>query len=192
MSRATKGKSKGVGRKVSSASIGSIMVELEEIDLADLKQDHANARKHGPRGLGEVGDSLQSVGPARSLVIHKGRIIAGNLTHEAALERGFRKAVRVRLPPGVVLVNDRSDLTAAKAAEAGIRDNRSAEAPDTGWDMPVLDGLAEEHALDLGALGFTEAELEALRDGEPAATEDLEERGGGGGCKHCPEHCGTE
>ena len=47
--------------------------------IADLTPDPANRRKHNPRNIGMIVESLQKVGAARSIVIdEQGNILAGN------------------------------------------------------------------------------------------------------------------
>ena len=58
------------------------MAEIEHI--GELKPDPKNARRHNPRNVGMIVDSLRAVGAARSIVIdEKGNILAGNATIEA-------------------------------------------------------------------------------------------------------------
>ena len=63
--------------------------------LSDLKPDTLNARKHNPRNLSMIEQSLRQVGAARSGVIDEdGTILAGNGTYEALAAAGIER-VRV-------------------------------------------------------------------------------------------------
>src|SRR4051812_30832641 len=79
--------------KVKATKSKSIDAPTESI--ADLHQDAKNCRKHNPRNIGSIVNSLQQVGAARSIVIDENnRILAGNGLVEAAAEAGIER-VRV-------------------------------------------------------------------------------------------------
>ena len=56
-------------------------------NLADLKPDKRNARKHNPRNIGMIADAIREIGVSRSGVIDEdGNILAGNGTYDALSE----------------------------------------------------------------------------------------------------------
>ena len=60
--------------------------------LKDLAPDPRNARKHNPKNIGMISDSLRAVGAGRSIVIDEhNEILAGNGLCEAAAEAGITK-----------------------------------------------------------------------------------------------------
>ena len=60
--------------------------------IKDLIPAPHNRRKHTPRNVGMIVDSLHKVGTGRSIVIdEKNEVLAGNATIEAAGEAGITK-----------------------------------------------------------------------------------------------------
>lgn len=58
--------------------------------LSDLKQDGRNARRHSPRNLAMIEESIQRNGFGRSILLaNDGTIIAGNATYESCASAGF-------------------------------------------------------------------------------------------------------
>lgn len=111
--------------------------------LADLSPDPQNARKHNPRNIGQVQNSLQKYGAARSIVIDEaGQIIAGHGVVEAAALAGIEKVQVVDGDGETIIAVRRSGLTKAQKQELGIADNRGAELAE--WDTDVLAGLATD------------------------------------------------
>ena len=63
--------------------------------LSDLTADPKNARRHTPRNISMIADSLKAVGGARSIVIdERGHVLAGNATVEAAAKAGVHALTR--------------------------------------------------------------------------------------------------
>lgn len=80
--------------------------------LSDLHPDQRNARKHNPRNIGMVADSLREVGAARSGVIDEdGNILAGNGTWEALAEAGIERVKVVEADGNEWVVVRRKGLT---------------------------------------------------------------------------------
>jgi len=106
-------------------------LNIERRKIAELKNDPANARKHSPRNLKAIRDSLDVFGQQKPIVVDsRGVVIAGNGTLEAARELGWDE-IDVAV----------TDLDPAHAQAFGIADNRTAELAE--WDTDVLGQLLE-------------------------------------------------
>jgi DNA modification methylase len=123
----------------------------ERVNIASLKFDPRNARKHDDRNIKAIMDSLSKFGQQKAIVVGEDNIvIAGNGTLEAAKRLGW-DTIDVR----------RSGLKSDEATAYAIADNRSAELAE--WDDPVLgDILSElkESGWELDDLGFNDEDLE--------------------------------
>jgi hypothetical protein len=132
--------------------------------LEDLKQDPVNARKHNPRNVAMIVDSIQELGCGRSILIDEdGRILAGNATYEALVEAGITKVRVVEGNGDEIIAVQRSDLTSLEKARLSLYDNRTSEL--AAWDTDVIEVLHE--LADCGLDGvfdkiFTDRELGAL------------------------------
>ena len=129
-------------------------MKIERRKIAELKNDPANARKHSPRNLKAIRDSLDVFGQQKPIVIDsRGVVIAGNGTLEAARELGWDDiAVAV------------TDLDPAHAQAFGIADNRTAELAE--WDTDILGQLLEGMDSDLAdILSIDDLELPDSIDG---------------------------
>ena len=123
----------------------------EVIDLADLKQDPKNPRKHSVRNIGLITDALREVGSGRSLLIDaSGEIIAGNGVQEAAAIAGISKVKIVDAEADTLIAVRRKDLKGKKKRRASLLDNRAGELAD--WDSEVLEKIAAEDELLLSGL----------------------------------------
>jgi len=109
--------------------------------LEDLKQDPVNARKHNPRNVNMIVDSIQELGCGRSILIDEdGMIIAGNATYEALVEAGITKVRVVDGRGDEIVAVRRIDLTKLEKARLALFDNRASELAS--WDTEVLATLA--------------------------------------------------
>lgn len=131
-------------------------------NLEQLHPDKRNARKHNPRNLGMIEQSLQEVGTARSIVVDEdGNILAGNGTHEVATRLGMKLQV-VDSDGETLIAVRRRNLTPEQKQRLALFDNRAAETAE--WDTDVLgEILAANH--DALAGMFTADELEVLVQG---------------------------
>ena len=114
--------------------------------IAQLKLDPSNARKHSQRNLDAIAASLEKFGQVRPIVVHRGTVIAGNGTVQAAKSIGWSDIAIIEVP-------DSWDADQAKAY--ALVDNRTAELAE--WDEPVLAGQLIEldtAGWDVSALGF--------------------------------------
>lgn len=128
--------------------------------LADLTPDSRNARKHNPRNIGMIRDSLGKVGAARSIVIDEdGNILAGNGTVEALADAGIEKVRVVETDGNEIVAVMRKGLTDKQKLELALADNRTAELAE--WDPIVLEELNLE-APEIVADFFRENEIDEM------------------------------
>lgn len=127
--------------------------------IGDLIHDRSNPRKHNPRNIKVIVDSLHDVGFARSIVIDEdNNILAGNGVTEAAMLAGIEKVIEVEADGNTIIAVRRRGLTDEQKQRLKYFDNLSGELAD--WDTEQL--LADMQAgLDLSGM-FHEDELDAL------------------------------
>jgi hypothetical protein len=131
--------------------------------LTDLTPDARNANAGTERGRAMVEESLRRYGAGRSILVDRsGNIIAGNTTHEAAIDIGLTDAVMVKTDGTKLVVVQRTDLDIDSPAgrALAVADNRTSEV-GLSWDPGVLAELAADEAVDLSAL-FSPVELADL------------------------------
>ncbi len=130
--------------------------------LGDLRPDPANRRRHTPRNIGAIVDSLHEVGAARSIVIDEdGVILAGNGVADAAAEAGIERVQVVDADGETIIAVRRTGLTDAQKRRLALFDNRAAELAE--WDTDRL--LADLNAgLNFDGL-WDKSELDALLAG---------------------------
>jgi hypothetical protein len=143
--------------------------------------DNQNANAGTARGRAMVEQSLRINGAGRSILVDRyGRIIAGNTTHEAAVDIGLTEAVVVRTDGTKLVVVQRTDLDLDSPAgrRLAVADNRTSEV-GLSWNTGVLADLAHDDAVDLSAM-FTNVELAdllasdaAVPNFEPVADDSL-------------------
>jgi len=112
------------------------------MQLEDLKQDLVNARKHNPRNVNMIVDSIQELGCGRSILIDEdGTIIAGNATYEALVVAGIKKLRVVEGSGDEIVAVQRMDLTKLEKARLALFDNRASELAE--WNTEALGILTE-------------------------------------------------
>lgn len=105
-----------------------------------------------------IGESLQTVGAGRSVVIDEGgRLLAGNATARQALERGLKLKV-IDTDADTLVAVRRRGLTDDQKTALALYDNRAAELAE--WDPSMLAALAAE-GFALSPM-FGDKELQAL------------------------------
>lgn len=115
--------------------------------LADLTPDPANARKHNPRNVGMLVDSLHQVGAARSIVVDEnGVVLAGNATIEAAAEAGIHRVKTVEADGSEIVAVVRRGLTQEQKTKLALYDNRVAELAE--WNPDILSELVDTKVLE--------------------------------------------
>ena len=134
--------------------------------LEGIKHDPRNARKHTPRNLSTIEQSIQRDGFGRSVLLaNDGTVIAGNATIDAAASAGFDDVLVVETDGTKVIAVKRTDVEpgSEQFTRLALADNRAAELAS--WDAEVLAGLNEE--MDLSAF-FADDELARVLAEEPA------------------------
>ena len=132
-----------------------------KISITDLSLDPKNARKHSARNLEAIAASLEKFGQRKPIVVHRGVVLAGNGTLEAAKSLGWTEIDVAEVP-------DDWDNDTAKAY--ALADNRTAELAE--WDESELaKQLLEllDADWDIEELGF---EVPALSDIDGDKDED--------------------
>lgn len=146
----------------------------EILHLADLKPqgEGKNARKHNPRNIGMIANSMQEVGFGSPLVIDEhNEIWVGNGRYEAAGQIGFERVRVFDIEPDEVVAVRRRGMSEAAKTKLALYDNRTAELAD--WDIDVLAGLVD--ASDILDGLFTADELARLFDTDTQEDEEGEQ-----------------
>jgi len=126
-------------------------MKLEKVAIKSLNLDPNNARKHSQRNLDAIAASLVKFGQRKPLVIHRGVVLAGNGTLEAARSIGWTEIEISEVP-------EDWDLDTAKAY--ALADNRSAELAE--WDESELAKQLlelDDRGWDIAELGFEIPEI---------------------------------
>ena len=155
--------------------------------IKDLKPDLKNARRHNPRNIGQIENSLRQYGAARSIVIdEEGKILAGHGVIEAAAQAGIEKVEVVEANGNTIIAVQRKGLTEKQKAELSIADNRASDLSD--WNPDLLKELSAE--IDLGQF-WMEDEFKILLDGLPEPSSQEQENPKQKKLIQCPE-CGHQ
>ena len=125
-------------------------LEIQTVQIAALRPDENNARRHTSRNLEAIAGSLRRFGQQRPVVVSQDNVVvAGNGTVAAAKELGWTEIQAVILPF--------TDPERIKAY--AIADNRSADLAE--WDYEELAAqLGSMGALNAEAAGFSWEELD--------------------------------
>jgi ParB-like chromosome segregation protein Spo0J len=128
-------------------------MNIETVDLTKIVADPNNARRHGERSIQAIADSLSSFGQQKPIVItHKGIVVAGNGTLEAAKQLGWTELSVVRLP---------KTWTQKQVEAFAIADNRTADLSE--WDIDnLVNQLGSFDDSMLTQTGFSAAEMADL------------------------------
>jgi len=135
-----------------------------KIQITELTLDPKNARKHSQRNLDAIAASLLKFGQRKPLVVHRGVVLAGNGTLEAARSLGWTEIEVSEVP-------EDWDNDTAKAY--ALADNRTAELAE--WDESELAKQLlelQDADWDITELGF---EIPALADVEPVDEDEIPE-----------------
>lgn len=129
-----------------------------------LKFDPRNARRHPDENKQQMRDSLEDVGPFRSIGVDGDNIVrAGNGIFEQATELGFKVRIIDSAPDELIAVR-RKDLKGSRAVKAALYDNATGESSE--WDEDVLAEIKAEGDIDFEA-DFPELD-ELITEAEPA------------------------
>ena len=135
-----------------------------KIQITQLSLDPTNARKHSQRNLDAIAASLKKFGQRKPIVVHKGVVLAGNGTLEAAKTLGWTEIEVAEVPSDW-------DLDTAKAY--ALADNRTAELAE--WDESELAKQLlelQDADWDITELGF---EITKVLDEPNFQPEDIEQ-----------------
>ena len=135
-----------------------------KVQIAQLALDPSNARKHSQRNLDAIAASLKKFGQRKPIVVHKGVVLAGNGTLEAAKTLGWTEIEVAEVPSDW-------DLDTAKAY--ALADNRTAELAE--WDESELAKQLlelQDADWDITELGF---DIPALADIESGDEDEIPE-----------------
>src|SRR5262245_13185664 len=98
------------------------------LTVADLKPDATNRRARTTRGERMLVESLEQLGPARSIVIDEdNQVLAGNGVIEAAAHAGITKLQVVDSDGQTLVAVRRTGLTPDEKRALAIYDNRTSE-----------------------------------------------------------------
>ena len=106
-----------------------------------LTPDPRNARIHGERNKQLIKESLEAVGPLRSIGVDGNNVIrAGNGVYDQAQALGLKVRIVDAAPDELIAVR-RPDLKGKRAIKAALYDNRAGEVEST-WNTDVLAEIA--------------------------------------------------
>lgn len=135
-----------------------------------IKLDPRNARRHGEGNKALIRESLEAVGPLRSIGVDGDNIIrAGNGVYEQAEAMGLKVKIVDAKPDELIAVR-RHDLKGKKAIEAALYDNRAGETSE--WDTDVLAEIAARDGKLIQRL--FEGDREIMKAIAPPAVADAE------------------
>jgi len=135
-----------------------------KVSIAELSLDPTNARKHSDKNLSAIAASLNKFGQRKPIVVHRGVVLAGNGTLEAAKSLGWTEIEVAEVPA------DWDDDTAKAYA---LADNRTAELAE--WDEGELAKQLlelQDADWDITELGF---DIPALVDIKPGDEDEIPE-----------------
>jgi site-specific DNA-methyltransferase (adenine-specific) len=135
-----------------------------KVQITKLTLDPKNARKHSQRNLDAIAASLVRFGQRKPLVVHRGVVLAGNGTLEAARSLGWTEIEVAEVP-------DDWDMDTAKAY--ALADNKTAELAE--WDESELAKQLlelDDKGWDIHELGF---EMPQVIEAEPIDENDVPE-----------------
>lgn len=151
---------------------------FEVIPIERLIPDDKNANLGTPQGQAVIEDSLNEDGAGRGILLDKNlRIIAGNKTIEAAVDRGFKEIVLVHGQGDFLVghVRDNVDLDSPQGRRMAITDNRAGEL-NLNWSADMIKGL--QGTFDFSKL-WNQDQMDALLKRAPTL-DDLGDRHGAG------------
>ena len=129
-------------------------MQTEQVPVAELHLDPANARLHSQRNLEAIKGSLQRFGQQKPIVVDADNVVrAGNGTLQAAKALGWEEISVVR-----------SELIGPEMTAFTIADNRTAELAE--WDEETLARTLEALSEDIPTndTGFSSDEMQGMLD----------------------------
>ena len=150
-------------------------MDIQTRDIASLRPDSRNARKHGKKNLATIRASLEQFGQRRAAVIRSdGTVLAGNGMLEAARSLGWSELAVTVVPDG---------WSDEQARAYALADNRTGELAE--WDVAVLDEHLVElevAGIDIEGLGFDVPDFAPVGEDEQPR---LDQRAEQGPCPNC-------
>lgn len=121
-------------------------LEVEIVGIDTLVPDAKNPRRHGARNHGMIVDSLNEVGPARSIVIDENNVVlCGNETRKAAEEVGISNVKIVDATPDTLVAVRVTGLNEQQKRRLAYYDNQSGALAD--WEPEQVRQDQEEGLL---------------------------------------------
>ncbi len=152
-------------------NVGTVKLQIEYRDLADLIFDDRNPRQHSPKQVRQIADSIREFGFVTPIVAgDKGQIVAGGGRYLAAKQLGLSDVPVIAL----------RHLSAAQLKAFKLADNKLAQ--NAHWDERLLgEAFVELKALDLDfdleITGFDAPEIDLLIKGLDQSLFPGEEQG---------------
>ncbi len=141
-------------------------------DIADLIHDHQNARRHTPRNIEMIRESLRRFGANRGMVAAKQpdgtyRVYAGNGVLEAAKAEGINKVKLIEVSGDELPVMVVDHLTEQQLEEYALADNRTGELSE--WSAEAIQeaidrGVDVQWMWDAGELDALMADIAATQE----------------------------
>lgn len=144
-------------------------MSVSRVHIKDLVHDKRNARRHNPRNIGMIEQSLQDSGFGRSLLVaNDNTVLAGNATLDALSQIGMEEALVVESDGTRPIIIRRTDLASddPRAVALSLADNRAAELAE--WDLGALEQIKIDFPDAIDAT-FLPEELDALLGPQAAA-----------------------
>lgn len=138
--------------------------------MSELVQDNRNLNKGTEKGKELIGKSLRQFGAGRSVLIDKNnRIIAGNKTHENAVELGMDDVIVVETDGSKLVAVKRTDidLDTKKGREMALADNATVKV-DLEWDAEELNAITQDFDIDMDEWG-----IEMSNEEQPNQPKDI-------------------
>jgi hypothetical protein len=160
------------------ARISALMrdAKVEQVGVDAIRPDPRNARRHPPRQVAVLAESIRNFGFTNPVLVDEtGEIIAGHGRHAAAVSLGLAEILIIRL----------THLSPADKRALALADNKIAELGS--WDpyqlketLTFLVDPTLELSFDLGLTGFDSKEIKSiLEPGRPDPADQLPSTGPG-------------
>lgn len=135
--------------------------KIQVVPIDQLKQDPINARAHSEANIEAIGTSIETVGPARPVLLDEDCVIlAGNGTQIAAIRKGLKK-VKIIDVDGMTLVAVRvKGLSMAQKRYLSVTDNRTADMAT--WKPEIIQKLIDDGFGQVVNAVWYPVELDAL------------------------------
>lgn len=164
--------------------------DVKSEHIGQLKPDKLNARRHSPRNVGMIENSIQRNGFGRSILLaNDGTVIAGNATMDAAASAGLDDVLVIESDGTKVIAVKRTDVApgSEQFTRLALADNRATDLSD--FDPLVVAELSEE--MDLSLFWNDEELANLLSSGADLLLDESNNGATNGGAVQCPV-CGHE